>query len=320
MLLSQYLRYTLRPFPTHKTVTGIESRPSFYFEWFLWSLIFVICTVGIHYSTKYFLPKWYSTLNKRKQKEFPAYAASLIHHYVVTPIGFYQIYLDFHRTETELSNIHYAPLAMFLGPFSLGYIVADFFTYALPTALSEGRIEYLLHHIITVWLILSLISGNGNLARSFPHLMILELSGLFFNTAWCIRQFPIWKESLLVRFLEIAFSLSFLLIRVIHLPLIFYSILTSPYSKELGIGRYSLIFIVFFQWYWFMTIAKGTIARFKGKNHTKEGGGHKKRDDEISSNSSNGSNNDSSKKRMTGNKNELLKYSLLNNRKQVKSD
>jgi hypothetical protein len=317
MLLSEYLRYTLRPFPTHKTVTGIESRPSFYVEWFLWSVIFVICTVGIHYCSKYFLPKWHSSLNKRKQKEFPAYAASLLHHFVVAPIGFYQIYLDFHRTEAELSNIHYAPLAMFLGPFSLGYIVADFLTYALPTALSEGRFEYLLHHIITVWLILSLISGNGNLARSFPHLMILELSGLFFNTAWCIRQFPNWREGLLVRFLEIAFSLSFLFIRVIHLPLVFFSILTSPYVKELGIGKYSLIFIVFFQWYWFTTIAKGTVARFKGKGKNQKEG-YKKRDAEISSNSSNGSN--SSKKRSTGSNNDLLKYSLLNNRKQVKSD
>lgn len=264
-MIQQYLSFILKPFPTHPTLTAFENYPNFYFHWFLWTCFFTFFCLATKYICEHVFQSWWCKLSVRKQKEFPAYLASLIHHFFMVPYAFYQIYKDFQRSDEEYNNIHYSVVESSVGPFSLGYLLGDTFCFAFEAALG-GKAEYLIHHVMGVWLVVALVHGPGHLGRAFPHFLLCESSAFCFNLAWVLRSFEIFQGSTLVLILELGFAFFFLFTRVINLPLMFWSMLTSEYINELGVARFILIPLALLQWYWFSIIVSGIANRIPKKD------------------------------------------------------
>jgi hypothetical protein len=262
-LISTYLEFILRPLPNHGSGTGMDIADHFYHRLASWTIFFVGMFYFFRKVPKKFFPEWYQNLSERKKKEFPAYAACLIHHVTLVPRAWVHIFQDFQRTSAEIAMINYPALESSIAPFCLGYLLGDTICFALPE-LFRGHLEYIIHHILTTWLIMSSMFANGHLLRFIPHLLICDSSNLFFNTAWILRTVDSLQGSVVVMILELLFLFFFFVTRVINLPLAFYSLWHSVYSEGLGYSRYTLLPIACFQWYWFAIILSGMRSRLTG--------------------------------------------------------
>lgn len=131
----------------------------------------------------------------------------------------------------------------------------------------KGKYEYIIHHTLTLFLVISSLFGNGEILRFIPHLLISDTTNIFFNIAWIMRLFG-GKGSTVVVTLEMLFALSFLLVRVINMPCMFYAL--GNQAKGLGLARHALAPIAIMQWYWFYKIARTIIIRFMENPNTEK--------------------------------------------------
>ncbi|KAJ1421379.1 TLC domain-containing protein [Ochromonadaceae sp. CCMP2298] len=177
----------------------------------------------------------------------------------MVPTAWVHVYSDSVLTAAEAAVVKYALVEAYVGPFCVGYLMGDTIAFAVPEAF-RGRFEYLVHHVLTIWLIITAMFGPGNLCRYIPHLLLCDTTNIFFNSAWLLRRSG-WKGTSLVSALEMSFALCFLLVRVINLPLIFLNALMQPCVVQWGAARFTLIPIAGMQWYWFYKIASTIISR-----------------------------------------------------------
>jgi hypothetical protein len=261
-MIHSYLDFLLRQLPTHSVVTGSETIKNFPAEILFWTIFFTVAFYLIELIGRTTFSLWYNNLTPRKRKEFPAYLACLIHHAVLVPRAWKMIYDDTMRDESALAIVSYPTEGGILAPFCLGYLLSDTICYALPELFSVGNPEYILHHALISWLVTASMFSNGHLLRFIPHLLICDTTNLCFNTAWILRTMnERIRNSFFVIFLEISFSLFFLFVRVINLPLTFYAIVKSDYGYELGTVRWTFIPIILLQWFWFLKVLNGMISR-----------------------------------------------------------
>jgi hypothetical protein len=258
--IRDYVTFVIRPLPTHSIQTGMEVCENFYYKLIFWTAAFTVAFVVFNKLPRILFPRWYEGLTDRKKREFPAYAACLLHHIFMVPRAWVHIIQDFQRSPAELAVISYSVVESGIAPFCLGYLLSDTICYALPE-LFRGNVEFMIHHFFSTWLVTASMFSNGHLLRYIPHLLLADTSNLVFNTAWILRTVDGWKGGKLVVLLEILFSIAFLLTRVINMPLAFYAILTSQYGEELGWARVALPPIALLQWYWFTKVVTGIASR-----------------------------------------------------------
>lgn len=264
---SEYINYVFRTVPPHPEIRGIDVLPHFEAKVIMWSLFFCVLHLGIPRVSSYLYPKWYASLDERKRREYPAYFACLFHHFALVPRAWLHVVQDFYRTESELAVIQYAPLEATISAFCIGYFVGDTLCYAIPQMWRKD-FEFIVHHILTLWIISSAIWGPGHFCRYIPHLLLADTTNIFFNTAWLLRLIG-WQGHSFVTFLELAFALSFFLVRAIHLPLIFFAIQLVPDADQLGWARLPMMPIACLQWYWFTIIVRTTYQRLRGSGKKK---------------------------------------------------
>ena len=258
-----YWNFITRSLPKHETISGMDSIPNFPSKLFVWAVFFMFLFSVVPYVTKVVTPKWYSKLPDRKQREYPSYVVCLVHHIFMVPRAWLHIYLDALRTNSDLAIVHYAYVEASVAPFCLGYLIGDTVCFAIPEML-RGKFEYIIHHVLVTWLVVSSLFSSGHMTRFIPHLLLSDTTNLFFNTAWLLRAAG-YADSPIVTILEILFAISFFIARVINMPLAFYAIFTCEYSEGLGWARYTLAPIAILQWYWFAKILASLTSRFGKK-------------------------------------------------------
>lgn len=269
-VLTNYLNFILRSLPEHESATGMDVSDHFYHRLVFWTAFFTVLFFVFKNGGKKFFPTWFQQLTDRKRKEYPAYATCLVHHLAMVPRAWIHIVRDFTRTSVELSIISYPTVEATIAPFCLGYLLGDTICYALPELIFSGGMEYMIHHVLTAWLVFASMFVNGHLLRFIPHLLICDTTNIFFNIAWLLRTSDAWRGSSIVIVLELAFAFFFLITRVINMPLAFYAIYRSKYSEELGWARITFIPIALLQWYWFSKIVAGISSRFGGGKKSKD--------------------------------------------------
>eukprot|EP01040_Poterioochromonas_malhamensis_P000210 gene210-220_t len=264
--MNVYIDFVYRKLPSHHSPTGFNVIDNFYLIVAGWTLIFVAWYYLFDYLGKRLFPVWYKQLPERKRREFPVYAMCLVHHFVVVPRAWIHVFQDFFRFPNDLSDILYVYLEAPMVPFSFGYLLGDTLVYALPELFKVGTYDYLLHHVLSSWLLVNAMSSSGHMMRYTPHLIICDTTNILFNIAWLLRTSEIFRGSSIVKTLEIGFALLFLPTRVINLPLILWAAFNQEYAKELGISRYAFIPIILLQFYWFVKIVTGISSRFSSSS------------------------------------------------------
>lgn len=263
-MLVQYWEFISRELPTDPFPTAVEVIPDFYRKTVLWSIFFSILHLIFPFIARSFFPKWFESLTARDRKDVGSYIVCTIHHLAMVPTAWLHIYRDSLLPLEVSKAVQYAVAEAAVAPFVIGYLVGDTLCYAIPEMFSL-RFEFMIHHVLTLYLIVTSLTGPGYFCRYIPHLIICDTTNIFFNTAWVLRRTGL-RSSSVVTALELLFALSFFLVRVINLPLVFSQALWHPGVAEWGYAKYTLLPIVLMQWYWFSKIVAGISKKlFPGR-------------------------------------------------------
>jgi len=244
------------PSPFEIMPTGYELVPKVSRSIYIWSVVITLMMIGTKYAASAMFPKWYNGLSARKKEEFPAYFVSIFHHFTLVPISYYYIYKEYVSDPTT-EVMDYSNFLGIVVPIATGFIVGDTICFAFGQLLI-GKSEYMLHHILAVWMIYALLAGPGELTRLYPHIMIADTTNIFFNTAWLLRLTE-WKNHPIVNICELLFAFTFLVVRGIHLTYVFYLLLTHAKSELLGYARVTFIILGVLQFYWIFKIVQGIV-------------------------------------------------------------
>jgi hypothetical protein len=215
--LKNYWQFMNRS-PSLVQTTGIQEHLTIWHQCALSSVFFCVLCVIIPPITRFLLPKFYESMNEQKRREYPTYLSCLVHHFVVVPFAVSHIYMDTLRTnESQWLHHNYASTDGYIVAYTFGYMVADIIFFAISEAL-KGEFEFLFHHILSLALVVSTLLLPGPTNRFVPHVLLCELSQLFFVTAWFLRLAGCTYEGLILA-LEVVFVVMFFLTRIINLPI-----------------------------------------------------------------------------------------------------
>ena len=257
-MLVDYYRFITRDVSPNGTM-GFDAIPNFYYKTILWSLFFCALHLIIPFLVKNMHSSWYRNLNSKDRRELSSYLVCMIHHVAMVPPAWIHIYQDWLIPDEAAALLDYGLIEAAVGPFSIGYLIGDTLCFALPEALGL-RFEYLVHHLFTVYLIVSSVFGPCQLCRFIPHLIICDTTNIFFNLAWLLRRSG-WKGSTTVICLEVIFGWMFLVTRVINLPMVFFTVAMSDYGPAMGLSRFTFGPISLMQWFWFWKIIATMVKR-----------------------------------------------------------
>lgn len=147
-----------------------------------------------------------------------------------------------------------------VGPFTFAYLSVDTVFYAYHKA-TEGKFEYIVHHILALWVILALLNGQQPLVISLiPDILLCELSTILYLICWVMKSTS-YKNMTLIKILEISYGVAFFVTRIFNLPM---GVLRMwPVSEELGLVRFLFIPAVCFQFFSFYKIVLSIIELTK---------------------------------------------------------
>lgn len=258
MIHTAYWNFMARPMADHRMPTVEEMAPDALKHTALCTALFVVIMVLFPIILKSTYGKWYDSLNEKKREELPAYLSSMVHHLTVVPLAWYFIYQDFQVTDYN-KPADLTGFLRFAVPFCTGFILADTINFAIPQAV-RGNLEYIIHHILALWMIYALLYGSGHFIRYFPHLIICDTTNGVFNIAWVMRLAG-YKDHPLVFVLELSFALLFFFLRVINLSVVFGIMFFHPEGAAFGVGRYAFPLISSMQFYWAFKIIQAMFKK-----------------------------------------------------------
>lgn len=309
--------------PVHVTFSDVFDRQ--WQDMLFWSIVFFFIYAGFLPLVKFLFPTAYARVPERKRRDFRQYLGALPHHSLSAVLSLlricgllgYDLGLDllsssFLMTMTKDSSVlaaiatnktflnlmHCDPLA-----FSFGYVVNDTFFWVIPDYLENGTITYLLHHGIAFAILFIVPFLDENMAVYCSRTSVMELSSIFFTSAWLLRnlrdkskdgqgtskkgaegnngdastKFILW----MVTVNEYLFSTAFFLTRVVNLFFILFDWVSSLYASymegrdfDLVVGGCVLFFFLAWcmQLFWFSKIVSSLAGRAAGR----KGGKHKK--------------------------------------------
>jgi len=254
----EYLRYLSKPIP--ESSSGISYMPTFYRDTIVMTLSFSVMYILVPLIAKICYNDWYYKLDKKKREDFPSYFVCLFHHFLLVPRSWYHVIVDFNRVNN--SNIDYGAIEVIVAPICLGYLISDTIFYAINEVFTHNKFDYVLHHICTVILVMfTILANDGSICKFIPLLLLCDTTNIFFNCAWIMRLIPKYRESFMVKTLEMCFLISFLLLRTIHMPCLFYAIAVTK-AQYLGFAKHMLLPIALVQWYWTYLVLIGSLKRF----------------------------------------------------------
>jgi hypothetical protein len=161
----------------------IETIPYFLHYTICWSSLFSLLFVVVPYVTSITFPRWFSSLEPRKRREYPSYVVCLVHHLALVPLAWYLLFQDINLSESEFASFNYINAIGYVGPFCIGYLVSDTIFFALPELLLHQKFEYICHHVLSIYLVISTMTGPSPFCKFIPHLLICDTTNILFNTA-----------------------------------------------------------------------------------------------------------------------------------------
>lgn len=242
----------------HRPPTMEEVAPDCFVHVVGWTTLFVVLMGLVPIVLKRFYAKWYNALNEKKKEELPAYLSSMLHHLTVVPMAWYFIYVDYQATDSN-NSVALNEFLRFAVPFCVGFILADTIYFAIPIAI-RGNFEYIIHHVLVVWMIYVLFTGSGHFFRYFAHIIICDTTNAVFNTAWFLRLTG-HKDSSVVAVLEILFAVLFFFLRVINLSVVFGIMFFHPEGVSFGLGKYTFPLISLLQFFWAFKIIQAMFKK-----------------------------------------------------------
>lgn len=252
-----YWKYLSKPLK--ETPAGITYMPNFYQNTIVMTLLFSCMYIIVPLLVKIIYNDWYYKLDKKKQEDLPSFIVCLFHHFLLVPRSWYHVINDFNNGN---SNIEYAPIEVIVSPICLGYLISDTIFYAINELFAHNKFDYIVHHVCTVILALfTIFAEDGSICKFIPLLIICDTTNIFFNCAWLFRLTPEWRQSSIVKVLEMGFLGSFVLLRTFHMPVLFYAIAITK-SKYLGMAKHMLLPIALMQLYWTVLVLSGSSKRF----------------------------------------------------------
>lgn len=261
-MILAYWEFLSRSLPPPRNTVGLASIPHFSRNTIIWSIFFTILNLLVPKVLASFYGKWYNQLPIRKKEELPPYIVSMLHHLTAVPFAWYLLAGDLQgQVEYNDTDPTFSFFQQIVIPFCIGNVVGDTFCFAIPQAM-RGNLEFIIHHVLTVWMVVALVGGEANFARYFAHLLICDTTNVFFCTAWLLRLAG-FRDHWIVQALEVLFAISFFFLRGINLVLVFIVIYFMPESSTLGLARYTLPPIAFLQWFWLSKIFKSIFAKTK---------------------------------------------------------
>lgn len=251
-MLKTYKDFALRPPPAQPMLSGFAATEQFGWHFLAATLFFSVIYGSVTTFCQMVYPNWYHRLPEKKRLELPSYVISTLHHCVMVPLAWYHIIKDFQRTESDLQSIDYAIVHGWVAPIGMGYTLADTLCYALPELLC-GHTEFLIHHGFLLAFVTACMAAPGHIIRYMPHFIILDTTNIIFNLCWFLRQIG-WKDSKLVKRLEMLFAGTFFLLRNVHLTVVI-AMMAWHHTKQMGVLGMALVLpIGALQWYWFYKI------------------------------------------------------------------
>jgi hypothetical protein len=246
-----YWEFLNRPVPSTAIPTGIEMAPDFFLHTGIYTVGFLIVMAALPVLCKLLFPSWYNALAPKKKEELPAYISSFLHHFTVVPLSWYIIFLDFNYYSAA-HPMDYTQFITFAAPFCTSFVLADTIFYALPMCL-RGNFEYILHHILAMWMDYALMTTNGHLLRYLPHIIICDTTNAVFNVAWLMRLTG-FNGSPVLLFFESIFALLFFVLRCINLSTTFWILFFHDNGNSFGHGKWVFPFLSLMQFYWLSLI------------------------------------------------------------------
>ena len=197
----------------------------------------------------------------------PPNFAALAHHYVVVSFGVYHI-VRYNLLGGEPISVETLET---LVPFTLGYFAADILFYAIPEAVTENKVEYLIHHVFGIVINLTSLSiQDASLSlRAFCSTCLLaELSSIFFITGYILRSTS-YKDSKIIDLLNYIFCLLFFVLRIVGLT--YHAYLVWGEFDSLGqFYKWGGMFpVLVMQFWWQYKIILQVIGN-KNKNNNKD--------------------------------------------------
>lgn len=254
----EYFNYLTHPLVPSKA--GIHYMPYFYRDVILMSLLFSLLYILVPLLTKIFFNDWYYKLDKKKQEDYPSYLVCLVHHFLLVPRSWIHVVQDYQRGNDSL--VDYGAMEVIVAPICIGYLISDTIFYAINEVFAHNKFDYVLHHICTLILVMfTIMSKDGSICKFIPLLLLCDTTNIFFNCAWLFRLSPKYRESIIVKAFEMSFLFSFLILRTVHMPCLFYAIYNKK-AQFLGFAKHMLVPIVLVQWYWTYLVVMGSLKRF----------------------------------------------------------
>jgi hypothetical protein len=258
-----YIDFIFRPLPTHPTPTGWDAVDNMPMQILFYTGVFTFLILFFPAMAKWLYPKWYDGLDKRKKMEFPTYAGCTFHHLTMVPLAWVHVIQDAMRPESVWRTFDYSLYECVFSPVCIGYLIADTIWFAIPVTIHNKSVDYLIHHILTLYLTYAAFTvAPGHVTRFIPHLVICDSSNIFFNFAWLLSICG-WKDHPIVQYLELGFAIAFFFIRVINLSLVIIAMLSWKDIHMVGVlPQVTLVIISMLQWYWLFIIIKKSFGRF----------------------------------------------------------
>ena len=236
-----------------------------------WAVVYIVLHFIFNPVFKSLFPDTWASLKPSKQKELSTYVLSTTHHFVVVPVVFYSILSDlvaFARTHEPFEPGHLNAMYSNTGvlAFSVGFFFGDGIAFYIPETLA-GRPMYLFHHVLSIIVLSTTRSFSGVALQSLPQLLSIEFSTACFNVAWLCRCLSGGSApTAMVSCLEMAFAISFFILRIINGTLMIVLIWAEIWqASKLFFVAYVMALLL--QYFWFYKII---MSIFGGARKKKE--------------------------------------------------
>lgn len=209
---------------------------------------------------------FYTKLDKLQKGNLENDLACCTHHLVVVPASMYCLYL---QAMTPLGQEPDYSLMVPVVCLTMGYFVADFIML-LPRFVKLQSMDFFIHHIVGIALVdIGLRNSFG--ARWVPWFLLTEITTIVFTGCKLLMKAG-KKESTAYKMLAALFTLLFLLVRVLLLPVASYW-LSWGHAKDaqrMGVRVVLPPILCAMQVYWFgLILVKVFPMAFGGASATK---------------------------------------------------
>ncbi len=191
-----------------------------------------------------------------------SYALSMVHHIIAAPLGLWALWVH-----TSTGTPAWSVLAAST-PWSIAYLAADFFIYAIPTR----DVAFTLHHSLGLALSAGLLYVEPAMLRWVPLLYVCEFSSFGMCLTYVLRKIG-RGDSVFAVIGQAWFVIFFFLFRIVNfcsaLSALLLSPIHAPDRESLGPAMLAiLVLIAAMQLYWFYKILAqvwdGLVGTAKG--------------------------------------------------------